>query len=143
MHGLRGLAKQQGELPATIQVVWNGGSAVVGRAQFNALERVEQVTDHRCADGWSAIVHWGGVRVCDVLRSCCAPDGMAIAAETPDGRYRIVLDADVAHHPQTLLVDELGGRPLDPDHGAPWRLVVPTRHARFSLKRVGSLRLGV
>ena len=62
VHGLRGLAKQQGELPATIQVVWNGGSAVVGRAQFNALKRVEQVTDRRTGGEPELVIgyphHW-------------------------------------------------------------------------------------
>lgn len=141
VHGLRGLPKPPGALPTHLHVAWAGGSSRLGRWELDTLARVDQVTEHRCADGWSAVVQWSGFRLADVLQLSGAPSGRPLTAQTPDAVYRVDLASDVVSHPQTLLADHMGGLPLDTDHGAPWRLVIPILHARFSLKRVGAIRL--
>jgi len=42
----------------------------------------------------------------------------------------------VALHPQTLLVYEMNGQPLTPDHGAPLRLVTPLK---YGIKQIGRI----
>jgi DMSO/TMAO reductase YedYZ molybdopterin-dependent catalytic subunit len=46
------------------------------------------------------------------------------------------LSLEQAAHPQTQLALALNGKPLDPDHGAPVRLRVPTQLAYKSTKWV-------
>ena len=48
--------------------------------------------------------------------------------ETPDGDYYCGYDMAVALHPQSLLVYEMGGRPITRWHGAPLRLHTPLKY---------------
>ena len=45
-----------------------------------------------------------------------------------------------ALHPQTLLVYEMGDKPLLPEHGALLRLYIPVKYGIKSLKRIGTIR---
>jgi DMSO/TMAO reductase YedYZ molybdopterin-dependent catalytic subunit len=42
-------------------------------------------------------------------------------------------------HPQTLLVYEMNGAPLRPEHGAPLRLASPTKYGIKQIKRIGRI----
>src|SRR5581483_6235224 len=98
--------------------------------------RVEMVTELKCIEGWSQVVHWAGVRLSDFA----AKYGLAtrsgqpldlakrpkdilnyVSLVTPDGEYYIGLDMPSALHPQTLLCYEMNGQPLADIHGAPLR----------------------
>lgn len=111
-------------------------------ARLQAMQRSTQITRHDCVEGWSAIGKWSGVRLADVL---------ALAAPRSDARYVVFhcmdrdeqgtmyyesLDVRQAQHPQTLLALSLNDAPLDPDHGAPVRLRVPTQLGYKSAKWV-------
>jgi DMSO/TMAO reductase YedYZ molybdopterin-dependent catalytic subunit len=106
-----------------------------------------QITRHDCVEGWSAIGKWGGVRLATVL---------AMAQPKPAARYCVFhcldrdqygtryyesLDLVQAAHPQTILALELNGAPLDPDHGAPVRLRIPTQLGYKSAKWVQRIEL--
>jgi DMSO/TMAO reductase YedYZ molybdopterin-dependent catalytic subunit len=107
-------------------------------ADLQALPRVEQVVEHKCVEGWSQVVAWGGARFSD-FAARYRPSGQPqyVGMATPDGAYYVGLDIDGAMHPQTLLAWEMNGQPLDVDHGAPLRLVIPTRYGVKSIKRLG------
>jgi DMSO/TMAO reductase YedYZ molybdopterin-dependent catalytic subunit len=62
-----------------------------------------------------------------------------VGPSTPDGGYYVGLDTASALYPQALLVYEMGGQPLTPEHGAPLRLFTPVKYGVKNLKRVGSL----
>jgi DMSO/TMAO reductase YedYZ molybdopterin-dependent catalytic subunit len=132
-----------------------GGALRLSLADVRALPRTEVVTELRCVEGWSTVVHWAGVRVCDFMghyrlgtRSGAAPDPEArwddlfgyVSLETPDRGYYVGLDMAAALHPQTLLCYEMNGAPLTPVHGAPLRLVVPVKYGYKSIKRIGLVR---
>ena len=147
VRGHRGLAKAAPSAPFGLRLMVAGvGSSVVGLSDLGRFERVEQVTELRGRHG-TAVVHWTGVRLGDVLRWVTSAEmvaelrssGLAMNAVTPDGSHRVTIPIDAAVHPQTLLATHLGGLPLDVDHGAPLRLVVPVRPASDSLKRVGRI----
>lgn len=59
---------------------------------------------------------------------------------TPDAQYYVGLDAKSAMHPQTLLCYERNGQPLEDEHGAPLRLVIPVKYGIKNIKRIGSIR---
>ena len=45
-----------------------------------------------------------------------------------------------AFHPQTLLCYEMNGEPLDTQHGALLRLVIPVKYGIKNIKRIGTIR---
>jgi DMSO/TMAO reductase YedYZ molybdopterin-dependent catalytic subunit len=118
------------------------------------LPHVEMVTEFKCIEGWSEIVHWGGARFRDFLvaypphvssnddlRSAKIVTSLPeyIAFQTPDGQYYVGIEREVALHPQTLLAYELNGQPLTSDHGAPLRLVTPLKYGIKQIKQIGRI----
>jgi DMSO/TMAO reductase YedYZ molybdopterin-dependent catalytic subunit len=112
-----------------------------------ALAQRTQITRHDCVEGWSAIGKWSGVRLRDVLDA---------AGPRADARYAVFhcmdndgqgnlyyesLDIHQARHPQALLALRLNDAPLDPDHGAPVRLRVPTQLGYKSAKWIARIEL--
>ncbi len=123
-------------------------------ADVRKLPHVEMVTEFKCIEGWSEIVHWGGVRLRDLLAAfpphiesasqLYSAEFMVglpeyIGFETPDGQYYVGIERQVALHPQTLLAYELNGQPLTPDHGAPLRLVTPLKYGVKQIKQIGRI----
>ena len=111
-------------------------------AEIRALPKVEMVTELKCIEGWSTVVHWGGVRLADFVNHY-APNASLpeyVAMETPDKGYYVGLDRESALHPQTLLCYEMNGAPLADDHGAPLRLAIPVKYGIKSIKRIGTIR---
>ncbi|MGB8266477.1 MAG: molybdopterin-dependent oxidoreductase [Candidatus Velthaea sp.] len=116
-------------------------------AHLRALPLQTQITRHDCVEGWSAIGKWRGVPLATIL---------ALAQPKPGARYVVFscfdrdesgtqfyesLDLHEAAHPQTLLALDLNDAPLDPDHGAPVRLRIPTQLGYKSAKWVRQITL--
>jgi hypothetical protein len=122
---------------------------------LRALPRVEMVTELKCIEGWSQVVHWTGARLADFIARYPPPTRSGdpanvrkrpddlpgyVSLETPDGGYYVGLDMESALHPQTLLCYEMNGQPLTSEHGAPLRLVIPVKYGIKSIKRIGTIR---
>jgi hypothetical protein len=106
------------------------------------LPRYELVTQFKCIEGWSQIVHWAGVRMADFMEEyppefSDGKEPQFVYMETPDGDYYTGYDMNVCRHPQTLLVTEMMGAPLTQYHGAPLRLHMPTKYGYKQIKRIG------
>ncbi len=107
------------------------------------LPRHEMVTQFKCIEGWSQIVHWAGVRLADFIAAYPPQRGADgrlpryVYMETPNGDYYVGYDLHVCMHPQTLLVTEMGGGALTQFHGAPLRLHAPTKYGYKQIKRIG------
>ncbi|AXC13941.1 Sulfite oxidase [Acidisarcina polymorpha] len=111
-------------------------------AEVTKLPRHELVTQFKCIEGWSQIVHWAGVRMADFLETyppakINGKDPFYVYMETPDGNYYTGYDLDVMRHPQTMLVTEMMEAPLTQLHGAPLRLHMPTKYGYKQIKRIG------
>lgn len=120
---------------------------------IRALPKQELIYDFKCVEGWSQIQHWGGVRLSDFLaryqlgtRSGNAPSPdhtndlfKFVGLETPDKGYYVGIDIESALHPQTLLAYELNGQPINAQHGAPLRLIIPVKYGVKNLKRIGRI----
>lgn len=114
-------------------------------AAIKALPRVEMVTELKCIEGWSTIVHWAGARFADFVAHYAPQQENGqlpkyVGMQTPDGRYFVGMDMASAMHPQTLLCYEMNGAPLADDHGAPLRLVTPVKYGIKHIKRIGAIR---
>ncbi len=107
------------------------------------LPKYDLVTQFKCIEGWSQIVHWSGIRFADLIDAyppARREDGTLpryVYMETPNGDYYVGYDLKVCMHPQTLLVTEMSGRPLTQFHGAPLRLHTPTKYGYKQIKRIG------
>jgi DMSO/TMAO reductase YedYZ molybdopterin-dependent catalytic subunit len=103
------------------------------------------VTQLKCIEGWSEIVHWGGARLRDFMHAYPPARGengrlpRYVGFETPDRQYYVGLYMEDALHPQTLLCYEMNGQPLSREHGAPLRLVTPLKYGIKHLKQIGSI----
>ncbi len=103
------------------------------------LPRNQLVTQFKCIEGWSQIVHWAGIRMADFLdayppQPIRGEEPRYVYMETPDGDYYTGYDLRALRHPQTLLVTEMMGAPLTQPHGAPLRLHMPTKYGYKQIK---------
>jgi DMSO/TMAO reductase YedYZ molybdopterin-dependent catalytic subunit len=108
---------------------------------LRALPRVTQNTRHICIEGWDVIGSFGGVRLADVLAWVGAEPGARFVEVSCADDYYESLDMATARHPQSLLCDEMYGRPLSREHGAPLRLVLPTKLGYKQAKYIVGLRV--
>ncbi|MGI8773076.1 MAG: molybdopterin-dependent oxidoreductase [Acidobacteriaceae bacterium] len=110
-----------------------------------ALPHVELTNEFKCIEGWSEIVHWGGVRFADLIERYPPMHGPSqgrpryVSLETPNGDYFVGLEMADAMHPQTLLCYDMNDQPLSMDHGAPLRLVIPLKYGIKHLKQIGKI----
>jgi len=139
-----------GQLPEFDPAKWTlsiGGLVarpiVMTYADVRALPHVHQVSTFHCVTGWTVTnVHWGGVRIADVI-GAAEPLGSAhaiqfISAEYP---YQDYLTIEQASLPDVMLADEMEGRPLTRPHGAPLRLVIPEMYGYKGVKWIEEIKL--
>jgi len=122
-----------GEVEQELELSW---------AEFNELPRSSNVQDIHCVTRWSRFdtafdgVHWRE------LAALCLPKPSArfVVAHAEHGYTANVplasIEADDA-----LLATHADGEPLEPDHGAPVRLVVPGKYFWKSAKWLRGLEL--
>jgi DMSO/TMAO reductase YedYZ molybdopterin-dependent catalytic subunit len=108
-----------------------------------ALPKVEMTIEHKCVEGWSHIVTWGGTRFSDFMALYADELGEDttefVSMETPDGDYFVGLDMPSMRNSQMLLAYELQGEPLTQEHGAPLRLATPNKYGIKTIKRIGTI----
>jgi DMSO/TMAO reductase YedYZ molybdopterin-dependent catalytic subunit len=116
-------------------------------ARLGELPRRELTADFHCVAGWSATdLHWEGVAFETFYRTVIEPSLPADATLTHlvfrglDG-YRSVVEIEDARADDVLLADRLSGHPLEPDHGAPIRLVSPRQYGFISTKHLCRIEL--
>jgi hypothetical protein len=119
-----------------------GDRMVLSLADLRALPQHEATLPIACVEGWSASASWRGVRVRDLLDLAGAADADLVVVESlqRSGRYRASeLRGAQVRDRDTLLALDLGGEPLDLDHGFPVRLIGPGRPGVLQTKWVARL----
>jgi DMSO/TMAO reductase YedYZ molybdopterin-dependent catalytic subunit len=157
VNGLIGLANEVNAEAGQLHVrhEGRGDRTLLLRDVVGQLPRTDLVTELKCVEGWSQVMHFGGVGFREFLtrfglgtRSGRAPDPEGAPSDlyryvylaTPDETYYVGLDMASALHPQTLLCDTMNWQPLSQEHGAPLRLYLAVKYGYKSLKRVGLIR---
>jgi len=109
---------------------------------FNALPRTRIVADIHCVTRWSMLdTVWEGVRFRDLLATVeVLPEARYVMIHA-DHDYTTNLPLEVLLQDDVLLATHFDGRPLDPEHGYPVRLVVPSRYFWKSAKWVRGIEL--
>jgi len=105
------------------------------------LPRVVQNTRHICVEGWDVIGSFGGVRIADFLAHVGADAGARFLEVRCHDDYYESVDIESARHRQSLLCDEMYGGPLSRGHGAPLRLVMPTKLGYKQAKYLASIHV--
>jgi DMSO/TMAO reductase YedYZ molybdopterin-dependent catalytic subunit len=100
-----------------------------------ALPQAEVTADIHCVTRWSKLdTTWRGVRVRDLLdRAGVRAAGTHVMAHS-DGGYTTNVPVAALLDDDVLVAHTYDGRPLEPDHGAPLRLLVPKRYFWKSAK---------
>lgn len=111
------------------------------------LPRRELAADFHCVAGWSATgLRWEGVAFETFYRTYVEPalaPGGSITHLTFRGLdgYGAVLEIEDALADDVLLAENLDGRPLDGDHGAPVRLVSPQQYGYQNTKHLSRIEV--
>lgn len=110
--------------------------------RLSELPRKDITADFHCVAGWSATgLRWEGVQFETFYRAIIEPlllPGASIthlAVRGLDGWQVVVTIEDVLGD-DVLIAQNLNGRPLDSDHGAPVRLVSPSQYGYINIKHL-------
>jgi len=138
-----------------VQHMGRGPEHTIRLDDVRRLPRHDIVTELKCVEGWSEVMHFGGWRFFDfatrfrlATRSGDPPDPEGnpqdlfryVYMATPDESYYVGLDLASVLHPQTLLCDTMNWQPLTRVHGGPLRLYLAVKYGIKSLKRIGLIR---
>jgi DMSO/TMAO reductase YedYZ molybdopterin-dependent catalytic subunit len=122
-----------GEVDNPLKLSWD---------EFRALPRKQVTTDIHCVTRWSKLdTSWVGVPVSDLLgRAGVKPSGTHVMAYS-DGGYTTNMPLSLLYDDDVLLAHTYDGKPLEHDHGAPLRLLVPKRYFWKSAKFLRKLEV--
>jgi len=122
-----------GEVDRPLELSWD---------ELLGLEQVELTCDIHCVTRWSKLdTRWTGVRVRDVLELAGLGARATHLLAHSDGGYTTNLPLAALRGDDALLAHAYDGRPLEPDHGAPLRLLVPSRYFWKSAKFLRGLEV--
>jgi DMSO/TMAO reductase YedYZ molybdopterin-dependent catalytic subunit len=109
--------------------------------ELQALPQKDVTTDIHCVTRWSKLdTAWRGVPVKDLLdRAEVKSTGTHVMAYSDGGYTNIPLET--LYDDDVLLAHTYAGQPLEPDHGAPLRLLVPKRYFWKSAKFLRKLEV--
>jgi DMSO/TMAO reductase YedYZ molybdopterin-dependent catalytic subunit len=116
--------------PAKFQLTIDGDvnrAITLSLADLQKLPYTSMVIRHICVEGWSAIVHWGGVRIADLMALVQPKNTVRYAYFYSADGYYDSWDLASALHPQTLLAYHRNDQPIAIDNGAPLRLASPIK----------------
>ena len=109
-------------------------------AEFQALPREKFTVDIHCVTKWTKLdMPWSGVSLDTFLDA--VPTEAAYALAYSDGGYTTNIPLADLRNGRAWVVDEYDGRPLDPEHGGPARLLVPHLYFWKSAKWIRGLDL--
>ena len=108
----------------------------LGLDGLRAYPKVEQSTRMKCVQCWSARTTWGGFRFGELVEDAKPLRGAtAVRIDCADKWYEYMSLAEMAE-PGVMLCLEMAGRPLTDQHGAPLRLLAPSKYGYKSAKLV-------
>ena len=107
--------------------------------ELRALPQVQQSSRMKCVQCWSARAAWGGFRFVSLL-DIVKPrrQARAIRIDCADKWYEYMSLEEMAN-PRVLFALDLAGKPLPDKHGAPLRLIDPSKYGYKSAKLITSI----
>jgi DMSO/TMAO reductase YedYZ molybdopterin-dependent catalytic subunit len=122
-----------GEVEDELQLSWD---------ELLALPQKDVTVDIHCVTRWSKLdTAWRGVPARELLERARPKPAATHVMAYSDGGYTTNLPLAVLYEDDVLLAHTYDGKPLEPDHGAPLRLLVPKRYFWKSAKFLRKLEL--
>jgi DMSO/TMAO reductase YedYZ molybdopterin-dependent catalytic subunit len=110
--------------------------------ELQALPQKEVTTDIHCVTRWSKLdTTWVGVPVREVLDRAAVRSGGSHVMAYSAGGYTTNVPLAALYDDDVLLAHTYDGKPLERDHGAPLRLLVPKRYFWKSAKFLRKLEV--
>jgi DMSO/TMAO reductase YedYZ molybdopterin-dependent catalytic subunit len=108
-------------------------------AELRTLPHVDQNSRMKCVQCWSARATWGGFQFVSLL-NLVKPQrkARAIRIDCADKWYEYMSLEEMAN-PRVLFALDLAGKPLPDKHGAPLRLIDPSKYGYKSAKLITSI----
>jgi len=104
-------------------------------AELRALPAAEFRGDIHCVTRWSKKnTYWVGVKFSDLVARAQPHASAKFVVQHADNDYTTNLPLDVMLGDDVLVAYEFDGRPVEPIHGGPVRMVVPKRYFWKSAK---------
>lgn len=107
--------------------------------QLRSLPKEQQSSRMKCVQCWSARTNWGGFRyaaIADAVKPKAS--AKAVRIDCADKWYEY-FSLEELKNPRVLFTLEMAGQPLTPDHGAPIRLIDPSKYGYKSAKLITSI----
>lgn len=124
------------------------GEGIEDHVLSNELEvfpRVEQTSDFHCVTTWSKTSQvWSGMRFNDFFEKLVKPkfsnskDLKFVVLKGQDG-YKTSMYLEDLIQNDVMLADHLNGEPLNIEHGAPLRMIVPAHYGYKNLKHINRI----
>ena len=109
-------------------------------ADLRKLPQESQNSRMKCVQCWSGRANWDGFRFGDLLEMAKPKKAAkAVRIDCADKWYEYLTIEDLLK-PRVMLVLGLDGKPLPDRHGAPLRLIDPSRYGYKSAKLITSLQ---
>ncbi len=109
----------------------------LGYDELLSLEKSVVVSDFHCVTGWSKFdLEWEGVSFIHLAELVEPKRNARFATIEAEGGYTTSLPLIDLMEPDVIFAYNLEGKPLEPVHGGPLRLVVPKKYAYKSAKWV-------
>lgn len=123
--------KVWGQVDAPFTLTWD---------QFRTLPRKTVETDIHCVTRWTKLdTVWEGVAIQEIMGLAqVRPTATHVVAHSEQG-YTANMPLSVLDDDDVMLADVFDGKPLDPEHGYPLRLLVPKRYFWKSAKWIRGL----
>ncbi len=108
-------------------------------AELRALPQQTQSSRMKCVQCWSARTSWSGFRFEEVL-AIAKPSkkAKAVRIDCADKWYEYFSIEDMLN-PRVMFVLDMAGQPLTDNHGAPLRLLDPSRYGYKSAKLITAI----
>ena len=122
----------------------SGEELVLGIDEIAALPQTTLRGDLHCVTKWTVSdLEFTGVAAATLLALAPPSAEVRHVVVSAEYGYSANLELSVFAAPSTLLATHVGGEPLSPEHGAPLRLVCPSRYAWKSAKWVRAIEYRV
>jgi len=110
-------------------------------AEFNALPQTKMTRDIHCVTTWSKLnTSWEGVLIDDILAEAGIEPPTSFVLAHSYGGYSTNLPVADLTGGLAMVALRYEGRPLEPDHGGPARLLVPHLYFWKSAKWLNALQ---
>ncbi|HYI92744.1 MAG TPA: molybdopterin-dependent oxidoreductase [Bryobacteraceae bacterium] len=107
--------------------------------ELRKLPHASQSSRMKCVQCWSARTTWGGFHFVHLLESAKPKaSAKAVRIDCADKWYEYFDIRDLLSE-RVLMVTEMAGKPLQDTHGAPLRLIDPSRYGYKSAKLITSI----